>query len=68
MALGVGIVMLALGLPLACGGVDLSPLARCKLEALRSLPEDPGQVTLHDAVDIVQRVRACHQAESDGGQ
>lgn len=67
MALGVGIVMVVLGLPLACGGAGISPLARCKLEALRSLPEDPGQVTLHDAVDIVQRVRACHQ-ENDAGQ
>jgi len=66
-ALGVVIGMVVLGLPLACGG-GLSPLVRCQLDALKVLPDDPGMVTVYDAVDIVGRLRACRRADSDGGR
>lgn len=60
-AIGVLIGLVALGLPLACSAPgQLTPLARCQLEALRVLPEDPQQVTVMDAVDIVERIRSCH--------
>ena len=49
----------------ACAGV--SPLVRCKLEALRVLPDDPGMVTVNDGIDLVERLNACHRAEADGG-
>lgn len=65
-AVGVLVGLCVLGpLCLACGN---SALVQCKLEALKVLPEDPGMVTLYDAVDIVERVRACHRSEADGGQ
>jgi hypothetical protein len=66
-ALGVVVGMVALGLPLACGGAGVTPLVRCKLEALRILPDDPAMVTVYDVADIVERVRACRRTESDGG-
>ncbi len=60
-ALGVVIGIFAIGLPLACSAPgQLTPLARCQLEALRVLPEDPQQATVYDAVDIIERVRSCH--------
>lgn len=62
--------LLGLGLfcvtQVACGG-GLPPIVRCKLEALRVLPDDPGMVTVYDAVDVVERVKACHRAQADGG-
>lgn len=61
--IGVGVFALLVG----CMGGGLSPLVRCKLEALRVLPDDPGMVTIYDAVDVVERVKACHQAQADGG-
>jgi hypothetical protein len=66
-ALGCVVGMIALGVPMACtssGG--LSPVVRCQLDALKVLPEDPLQATVHDAVDVIQRVRACHE-QADGG-
>jgi hypothetical protein len=65
-ALGMVIGVIALGIPVACAGGQLSPLVRCKLEALKVLPADPMNATVYDAVDVIQRVRACHQA-ADGG-
>lgn len=49
---------------LACGN---SALVQCKLDALRVLPEDPGNATVYDAVDIIERIRACHRLTPDGG-
>lgn len=51
----------------ACAGGALSPLVRCKLEALRVLPDDPGMVTVNDGIDLVERLNACHRAAADGG-
>lgn len=65
-AVGVVVGLAALGLPVACMGGGLSPLARCKLEALRILPEDPLQATVYDAVDVIERLQACHR-DGDGG-
>lgn len=71
-ALGCVIGMAAFALPIACGagtfagGVRLSPEAACKLDALRVLPRDRNHLTIYDAVDIYDRVRACER-EQDGG-
>ncbi len=67
MAVGVLIGLVCVGLPLACTG-GVSPLVRCKLEALRVLPEDPMQATVYDAVDVIERLRACHRLDPDGGR
>lgn len=53
--------------PFACAGGALSPLVRCKLDALRVLPDDPGMVTIYDAIDVIERVKACHREQGDGG-
>lgn len=62
--------LLGLGLfcvtQVACGG-GLPPIVRCKLEALKVLPEDPMQATAYDAVDLVHRLKACHRITADGG-
>jgi hypothetical protein len=65
-ALGALIGMCALGLPLACTSGKLPELVRCQLSALEVLPDDPRMVTVMDAIDVVERVRACHVAH-DGG-
>jgi len=41
-------------------------LVQCKLDALKILPDDPRMVTPWDAVDLVNRIKACH-APADGG-
>lgn len=65
MALGVVVAFVVLGpLGLACGN---STLVQCKLDALKVLPRDPGQATVYDAVDVIERVNACHRIETDGG-
>ena len=61
--IGVGVFALLVG----CMGGGLSPLVRCKLEALRVLPDDPGMVTVNDGIDLVERLNACHRAAADGG-
>ncbi len=44
----------------ACSAApQLTQDVACRLNALRVLPEDPEQVTVYDAIDVVQRVRAC---------
>jgi hypothetical protein len=57
---------MVLVLSLACSS-GLSPVVRCKLEAVRVLPDDPMQATVYDAADLVERLRACHRLEADGG-
>lgn len=50
----------------ACGA-GLPAVVRCKLDALKVLPDDPMQATVYDAVDVIERLRACHRLEADGG-
>lgn len=66
-AAGLVIGLVVFGVLVGCLGGGLSPLVRCKLDALRVLPEDPGMATLNDAIDIIERLRACHR-EADGGE
>jgi hypothetical protein len=66
-SIGVLIGIGAMWFAVACGVGGLSPVARCKLDALKVLPSDPRQATLGDAIDIIERVRACHRAAEDGG-
>ncbi|HEY3494165.1 MAG TPA: hypothetical protein VGK73_05745 [Polyangiaceae bacterium] len=67
-ALGAIIGMVALGLPMACtSSGQLTPLARCKVDAVvRVVPEDPQQLTFADLVDVVGRLRQCHERADAG--
>jgi hypothetical protein len=65
-AAGLVIGLVVFGVLVGCLGGGLSPLVRCKLDALRVLPEDPMQATAYDAVDLIERLRACHR-EADAG-
>lgn len=69
-AAGLVVALLAFGLaPAACGaGGQLTPLMRCKLDALKILPKDPAMATPYDVADIVTRIRACHEEAADGGK
>jgi hypothetical protein len=66
-AAGLVIGLVVFGLLVACMGGGLSPVVRCKLEALEVLPEDPMQATAYDAVDVIERLQACHREQADGG-
>jgi len=51
-------------LGLGCGtGASL----QCRLDAVRFLPSDPGQVTPYDVVDLVGRLKACPASTGDAG-
>ncbi len=51
-----------------CGQASVTPqMVQCKLAALRVLPDDPKQATVGDAVDLIGRIKACHQP-ADAGQ
>jgi hypothetical protein len=45
-----------------------SALVQCKLDALKVLPDDPMRATVYDAVDVIERVRACHNDAADAGK
>lgn len=66
-AAGLVIGLVVFGFLAACMAGGLSPLARCKLEALDVLPDDPMQATALDAVDVIERLKACHR-QADGGK
>lgn len=68
-ALGAVVGMCVLGLPLACTSGRLPELVRCQLSALEILPNDPKMATIYDAIDVIERVRACHAEHvgRDGG-
>lgn len=48
-------------------GAATPQLIQCKLDALKVLPEDPRMVTPYDAVDLVNRIKACHGESPDAG-
>ncbi len=50
----------------ACGSPQLARDV-CRLDALRVLPEDVEQVTAYDAIDLVQRLKAC-RVSGDAGR
>lgn len=64
-AAGMVLGFVALCLAVACAGVP--PIVQCKLDALKVLPDDPAMATPYDAVDVIERLQACHRAEADGG-
>ncbi len=64
-AAGVVIGVCVFGVLVGCLGGGLSPVVRCKLDALKVLPEDPMQATAYDAVDVIERLKACHRAQAD---
>lgn len=69
--IGAGLSLLIFGTLLlclnGCGSAGITPAVRCKLEALRVLPDDPMMVTPYDAVDLIQRIKAC-EAPADAGK
>ncbi len=48
-------------------GGQLTPVMACRLDALKVLPSDPLNATVYDAVDVIQRVRACDRQHGDAG-
>lgn len=64
-AFGVGLIALAVARCSATG--QLTPVMACRLDALKVLPADPLNATVADAVDVIQRVRACGQVHGDAG-
>lgn len=70
--LGLTLCVVAVGpIVFACGGSEplaLSPLMRCKLEALKILPHNPRMLTPYDLDDVAARYYECFRAVSvDGG-
>lgn len=53
---------------LACSalGCGSPAILQCRLEAVKFLPDDPGQVTPYDVVDVVSRLRACEMPGDAG--
>ncbi len=66
MAVGALVGIVAAVVPWACGAGqrhdDLPRAVQCRLDALKVLPEDIGRITVYDAIDIYERVRACDRA------
>lgn len=69
-AIGIsGWVLMAAAHTSGCGQAAVTPqLVKCKLDALKVLPEDPKQVTVADAIDVVSRIKACYQPADAGAQ
>ncbi len=69
-AIGIGgWVLLAAVHSSGCGQAAVTPQSvQCQLAALRVLPEDPKQVTVQDAIDVVSRIKACRQPADAGTQ
>ena len=60
-------------LPWACGarqGQSVTAAIQCRLDALRVLPEDVGNATVYDAIDIIERIKECGRKypEPDAGK
>lgn len=66
-ALGLVIGLIAMGIPFACGGSSLPGVVQCQLDALKVLPQDSMNATVYDAVDVIERVRACRAEHADAG-
>lgn len=69
-AIGAILGTVAVLVPWACGAsqrhADLPRAVQCRLDALQVLPADIGHITVYDAIDIYERVRACDRpAEPD---
>jgi hypothetical protein len=66
-AVGVVLGSLVALVPWACGAgaQKLPAVVQCQLDALQVLPRDLGNVTVYDAIDIYERVRACKQQHPD---
>jgi len=75
MACGLGVATCGFGMAvLGCGPGLTSTLPAavidCQLRAFAVLPEDPKQATAQDAIDLIQRRKACAllaTAEPDAG-
>lgn len=52
---------------LALFGCGSPALVQCRVEAVKILPEDPGQITPYDLADLVQRLNACKRMGGDAG-
>lgn len=69
-AIGAGISLAAFALfnllSTGCGASLSSAVIACKLDALKILPDDPRMVTPYDAVDLINRLKACHNVTDAG--
>jgi hypothetical protein len=65
------VAVCAVAVPQACGSAQhpggVSAAIQCRLDALKVLPADPLNATVYDAVDVIQRIRACKRAHPDAG-
>lgn len=63
LAIGTLVGIASATVPWACGAGqrhdDLPRAVQCRLDALKVLPQDIGNITVYDAIDIYERVRAC---------
>ena len=68
-AIGLVVGFIVLGIPMSsCGAAQqLTPVIRCKLEALRVLPKERRMLSPYDLEDIYDRVNACYRMGADGG-
>ena len=59
------VLAVLLGVVAGCTAVDQSAV-RCKLAALEELPDDPGEITASDVVQVVEHVRRCAKGADAG--
>lgn len=64
--MAIRILLLGLVACSACG-CGSPALVQCRVEAVKFLPEDPGQITPYDLVDLVHRLNACKARGADAG-
>jgi hypothetical protein len=55
-----------LGLACSASGCGSPALVQCRVEAVKFLPEDPGQITPYDVLDLVHRLNECKR-QGDAG-
>lgn len=61
----IGWVMGSLALSAGLSGCGPATVVQCRIEAVQALPEDPGQLTPYDTLDLIARLKACRL--QDGG-
>ncbi len=65
LAIGALVGLVIVAIPSGCGASLNSAVVTCKIDALKFLPSDPQMATPYDAVDLINRLKACDAG--DGG-
>lgn len=60
--------VLGFGVIRGLAGCGTPAVLQCRLDAVKVLPKDPGQLTPYDVADLVGRLHACEQQGSDAGR